>query len=179
MFWSRTTVGEDCKGKVGKEESSDIMSMFDDAMDETLNLAKFIKTFALMFFFGNLLTFASFALLPVFLLTLPQLISLLFNSGVLLILCSYALIKGGLFKYFIVHLLCKGSFINRFIALCLYSAMALNIYSALIKFDMMASLFSIFLEYVSLLYFLCSSFPGGTAGLNLLCGLIKRTICPF
>ena len=155
-----------------------MLSFLDDAVTETVNIGKFIKEFTLMFFLGNLLTFSSFILVPGFLLIFPQLISLLLNAGILLILCSFALIKGGIWKYFFSYLLCEGSFLKRFFTLCLYSAMALNLYSALIRFNTLESLFSMLLEYVALLYFMCSSFPGGVSGVNLMCGFLRKLICP-
>ncbi len=154
-----------------------MLSFLDDAVTESLNIAKFIKEFTLMFFFGNLLTISSFILVPGFLLIFPQLISLLLNAGILLILCSFALIKGGFFKYFFSYLLCEGSFLKRFLALCLYAAMTLNIYSALIRFNTLESIFSMLLEYVALLYFICSGFPGGVTGVNMMCGFLRKLIC--
>ena len=155
-----------------------MLSFLDDAVTETVNQAKFIKEFTLLFVLGNLLTFSSFILVPGFLLIFPQLISLLLNAGIILILSSFALIKGGFFKYFVSYLLCEGPFLKRFIALCLYSAMTLNLYSALIRFDTIESILSMLFEYVALLYFICSGFPRGVTGVNLMCGLLRKLICP-
>ena len=131
-----------------------------------------------MFVFGIILTVTSFLLIPAFLLLLPQLISVLLNLGVLLILGSFGLIKGGVLKYLCSQLLIKGSFFDRFLALALYASMCLNLYEALIKFNYSLTIISMIIEYVCLLYFVCSSFPGGTAGLNLMCGLIRSYLCP-
>ena len=150
-----------------------MLSFLDDLATESVNIAKFIKEFTLMFVFGNLLTFSSFILVPGFLLIFPQLISLLLNAGILLILCSFALIKGGFFKYFFSYLLCEGSFLKRFLALCLYASMTLNLYSAIIRFNFLESIVSMLFEYVALLYFICSGFPGGVTGVNMMCGLIR------
>ena len=146
-------------------------------MSEKFNQMRYIRQFSIMFVLGIILVISSFMLIPAFLMIFPQIIAMLLNFGVLLILGSFSIIKGGVFKYFCNHLICKGSFFERFIAIALYASMTLNIYEALIKFNFFLTIFSMIIVLICLLYFVCSSFPGGTAGVNLLCKLLRQVIC--
>ena len=117
---------------------------------------------------GIIFQVGAFLLFPAFILSFPQLIAILLNVGSLLVHGSFALLKGSCFKYFFRDLLCSGSFLHRFLGLAYYASMALTLYASLIAFSYLLTLGSMLLQFVVLMYYTCSNFPGGVTGLNVL-----------
>ena len=114
-----------------------------------------------MFFFGVGLMTISFFLLPYFVLA-PQKVSMLINLGSICILCSFGFLKG-FYNYFIVELLCGP---RRAYALGYILSIVLSLYASVVKKSYIMTMVTLVIEVIFLLYFICSSFPGGRTGLG-------------
>ena len=114
-----------------------------------------------MFFFGIGLITIAFFLLPYFVLA-PQKVSMLINLGSISILCSFGFLKG-FYNYFVVELLCGP---RKLYAIGYILSIVLSMYASVIKKSYIATIITLAFEVVFLLYFICSSFPGGRTGLT-------------
>jgi len=115
----------------------------------------------IMFFFGVGLIALSFFLLPYFVLA-PMKVSMLINLGSLCILGSFGFLKG-FYNYFIGELLCGE---RRIYAMGYIFSIIMSIYASVIRKSYLMTMFTLILEVVLLLYFICASFPGGQTGLS-------------
>ena len=91
---------------------------------------------------------------------------MLLNLGTICVLSAFAVLKGGFYQYFIKDLLLNESSVRRLYALSYYASILLSIYASLILKSYLLTLATMILEVVLLMYFVCSSFPGGHTGLN-------------
>ena len=98
----------------------------------------------------------SFFLLPYFVIA-PQKVSMLISLGSMCILGSFGFLKG-FYNYFIVELLCGP---RRYYALGYILSILFSLYASMIKKSYLLTMLTLVLEVVFLLYFICSSFPGG------------------
>ena len=96
---------------------------------------------------------------------------MLLNLGSLCILCSFAVLKGGLYQYFVVELLLQNPKRKMF-ALAYYASILMSLYASLILKSYLLTLLTMIIEIIVLLYFVCSSFPGGHTGLNYIGSMI-------
>ena len=123
-----------------------------------------------MFAFGLALLAFSVFLMPYFVIA-PQKVSMLINLGSICILCSFGFLKG-FYNYFIVELLCGP---RRLYALGYIGSILLSLYASVIAKSYLMTMFTLILEVVFLLYFICSSFPGGKTGLSYIFKLIRSS----
>lgn len=91
----------------------------------------------------------------------PQKLCLLLNLGSLLVLGSFAALKGP--AAYLATLLTTPGY-----TLAYFGSILLSLYVSLIRKSYLLTLPAMALETVLLLYFVCASFPGGHAGLNYL-----------
>ena len=110
----------------------------------------------IMFFFGVGLIIASFFLLPYFVLA-PMKVAMLINLGSICILASFGFLKG-FYNYFVVELFCGD---RKIFAIGYILSIMLSVYASVIKKSSLATMLTIVVEFVFLMYFICSSFPGG------------------
>lgn len=137
-------------------------------MSATVEFQRNYPIFLVMFFFGIGLMVLSFFLLPYFVLA-PQKVSMLINLGSLCILGSFGFLKG-FYNYFVVELLCGPRKVYAFGYLF---SIVLSLYASVIRKSYLMTMFTLLLEVFFLLYFICSSFPGGRTGLTYLFKFIK------
>lgn len=121
-----------------------------------------------MFFFGVGLITLSFFLLPYFVLA-PQKVSMLINLGSICILCSFGFLKG-FYNYFVIELLCGP---RRVYAVSYIISIVLSLYASTVKKSYLMTMLTLVMEVVLLLYFICSSFPGGRTGLTYMFKCLK------
>ena len=121
-----------------------------------------------MFVFGLALITLSIFLMPYFVIA-PQKVSMLINLGSICILCSFGFLKG-FYNYFILDLLMGP---RRLYALGYIGSIIISLYASVIAKSYLLTMFTLILEIVFLLYFICSSFPGGKTGLSYIFGFIK------
>ncbi|CDW77047.1 phosphatidylinositol-4-phosphate 5-kinase family protein [Stylonychia lemnae] len=117
--------------------------------------------FVIMFFFGIGLIALSFFLLPYFVIA-PMKFSMLLNLGSLCILGSFGFLKG-FYNYFVIELLCGP---RRIYAIGYILSIVLSVYASVVRKILLMTMFTLIIEIVFLLYFICSSFPGGRTGLS-------------
>ena len=102
---------------------------------------------------------------------------MLLNFGSILILSAFAVLKGGFYQYFVRDMLSSS---NRIYAIGYYVSILASVYASLILKSYMLTLITMMAEMVLLMYFVCSSFPGGHTGLNYMgsmaWGFIKRCL---
>ena len=114
-------------------------------------------------------------MLPTFLVIAPQKLSMLLNLGSLCILGSFSVLKGGVYQYLVVELLLQNPQ-RRVYALAYYVSILGSIYASMILKSYLLTLMTMIIEIVVLLYFVCSSFPGGHTGLNYMGSMIWSAI---
>jgi hypothetical protein len=100
---------------------------------------------------------------------------MLLNLGSLCILGSFSVLKGGVYQYFVVELLLQNPQ-RRVYALAYYISILGSIYASMILKSYLLTLMTMIIEIVVLLYFVCSSFPGGHTGLNYMGSMIWSAI---
>ena len=83
------------------------------------------------------------------------------NLGSILILSSFAVLKGP--SAYLATLLATPQY-----TLAYFGSILLSLYVSLVRKSYILTLPAMLLEAVLLLYFVCSSFPGGHTGLNYL-----------
>jgi Got1/Sft2-like family len=100
---------------------------------------------------------------------------MLLNMGSLCVLSAFAVLKGGFYQYFIKELLLSD---RKYYAIGYYSSIIISLYCSLVVKSYILTLIAMALEFVFLMYFICSSFPGGHTGLNymgsFICSFVKR-----
>ena len=100
---------------------------------------------------------------------------MLLNMGSLCVLSAFAVLKGGFYQYFIKELLLSD---RKYYAISYYSSIIISLYCSLVVKSYILTLIAMALEFVFLMYFICSSFPGGHTGLNymgsFICSFVKR-----
>ena len=106
---------------------------------------------------------------------------MLLNIGTVCVLSAFAVLKGGFYQYFMRDLLFSADNpTRRFYAIAYYGSIILSIYASMILKSYLLTLATMILEMVLLMYFICSSFPGGATGLNymgsIICGFIKKCL---
>jgi hypothetical protein len=121
------------------------------------------------------LIFLALLMLPTFLVFAPQKLSMLLNLGSICVLSSIAVLKGGFYQYFIKDLLFSEP-TRRLYAIAYYVSILLSLYVSLILKSYLLTLIAMIAEIIILLYFVCSSFPGGHTGLNYMGSLIWSTL---
>lgn len=99
----------------------------------------------------------------------PQKVSMLINLGSICILCSFGFLKG-FYNYFIVELICGP---RRYYAIGYILSIILSMYASVIKKSYLMTMVTLVFEVVFLLYFICSSFPGGRTGLGYMFKCVK------
>mmetsp|Transcript_12226 Transcript_12226/g.16907 ORF Transcript_12226/g.16907 Transcript_12226/m.16907 type:complete len:110 (+) Transcript_12226:507-836(+) len=109
-----------------------------------------------MFLGGISLILVSFIWIPVFPL-MPEKLAAFFNMGSVLILCSFAVLRG--FKaYCIDQFLCGPTGWIAFLYLC---SLMFCIWASAIESDYIWTIIGLVVELLLLLYLACSQFPGG------------------
>ena len=98
---------------------------------------------------------------------------MLLNIGSICVLSSFAVLKGGFYQYFVVELILGP---RKFYALAYLLSIFASIYASLILKSYLLTLVTMTAEFVILLYFVCSSFPGGHTGLNYMGSLLWSAI---
>ena len=123
-----------------------------------------------MFLIGSLFLILSFFFLPVF-FVMPKKTSLLFNIGAICIMCAFGIQNG--FKDFFIDKFFKAERPRNFIAIGFTISMILCIVCALVWDSFIGCMIFLVIEFVSLIYFVASYFPGGTAGVS----VFFKTVC--
>lgn len=96
---------------------------------------------------------------------------MLLNLGSICMLSAFAFLKGGFYQYFVKELLIESKE-RRIYALGYYISILLSVYASLILKSYLLTLITMTMEMIFLLYFVCSSFPGGASGLNYMGGIV-------
>lgn len=111
--------------------------------------------------------FLALLMLPTFLVIAPQKLSMLLNLGSICVLSAFAVLKGGFYQYFVKDLLFSSEQpTRRFYAIAYYASILVSLYVSLVLKSYLLTLIAMIAEIIILLYFVCSSFPGGHTGLN-------------
>ncbi|TNV75749.1 hypothetical protein FGO68_gene7028 [Halteria grandinella] len=169
-YWSNMVGGSTTRDST-KEEGS-MFGSISQKLEEAANQARYFKYFTALFVLGLTLFLTSLALIPMFLLTYPQLIVGLLNLGSILMLSGFAVIKGGIIQYFCTNLLCQGTIVDRFITIMYYLSIGFSVYASVIVSDYFLTIIALAMQSVAMLYYIVSGFPFGTIGLNLMCKVI-------
>ena len=115
-----------------------------------------------LFSVGCFFLFLSIWFLP-FIVVAPRKCANLINVGSILILASFALIKGPK-EFLLDELLCNK---QKFIVSWLYVlSLIATLYAAMVMKSYVLTLVSLAIEVICLLYFVCSYFPGGQTGMK-------------
>ena len=121
-----------------------------------------------MFIFGSGLITISIFLMP-YIVIVPHKVSMLINLGSLCILGSFGFLKG-FYNYFVADLLLGPRKLYFLGYLC---SSLLSLYASLIAKSYIFTLFTLIIEVIFLLYFICASFPGGRTGLSYIFSMFR------
>ena len=124
---------------------------------------RYYKWFVILFALGVIFIIISLFMIPFFFIA-PKKLALWFNLGVICIMAAYAIYHG--FKtFFLDQFLCAEKPRN-FFAIAFTVSMLLTLLMALAWDSFVGTLIFIVIEIILFIYFVASSFPGGTAGVS-------------
>ena len=125
-----------------------------------------------LFSIGCLFLFLAIWFLP-FIVVAPRKCANLINIGSICIIASLAIIKGT-YQFLVNDLLCnktKWPFAWLYVWSIIFA-----IYSSMISKNYILTIISLVMEITSLIYLVCSYFPGGTTGMKYMLNFIWLTI---
>ena len=115
-----------------------------------------------LFSSGVFFLFLSTFFLPMIVVA-PKKCANLINIGSILIIASFAVLKGP-YKFLVTdNLLNKERF---FPSWCMLISIVVTLWSSMIRKSYLFTLASLAIEVVCLMYFICSFFPGGDTGMK-------------
>ena len=138
-------------------------------MTQAQEAQKNYPVFIALFLAGCGLIGLGVVMIPAFLIFAPQKISMLLNLGSICVLSAFAVLKGGFYNYFIKELLLnEEDKKKRLYTIGYFASITISLYASLIMKSYILTLLTMIVEMTLLLYFVCSSFPGGQTGVNYL-----------
>ena len=125
-----------------------------------------------LFCIGCFFIFLALWFLP-FIVVAPRKTANLINIGSICIMASLAIIKGT-YQFLVTDLLCNKS---KWMFAWLYVwSLIFTIYASMIAKNYILTLVSLGIEILSLLYLVCSYFPGGQTGMKYMLSFVWLTI---
>ena len=126
--------------------------------------------FAAFLGIAALFFFLSFLFLPTFILS-PHKFALLFTSGSICVLVALAFYHGPL--KFVKKLFTKEKWMFSAMYIC---SLILTLWASVIMGSYFLTLIAIIVQAVAMMWFLCTSFPGGQAGMKMFSSLVINAI---
>ena len=132
-------------------------------MEGWRNYGKNYTWFCVLFLIGVLMLIISLFTLPVF-VVMPAKMAVTFNVGAICILLAFGINNG--FKVFFIDRFFNAERPKNIIAIAFFICMILTLLFAIVWDSFIGTLIFLILEWIALIYFVASCFPGGTEGVS-------------